>query len=53
MSNDRRDAATPPWPMGAGPEQDSTAIDAPLGWWLSGGASLLAWTGLFLLLTST
>jgi hypothetical protein len=35
---------------GAPPDQDQELAD--LGWWLSGGMSLLAWTAIALLLTS-
>ncbi len=37
------------WPVSAARDADDAV---GLGWWLSGGASLLVWTGFALLLTT-
>jgi hypothetical protein len=54
MSNDpdtlRNDRA--PWPMPAAEVEDA-ALLADAGWWLTGGASLLLWTAIALVLTAT
>lgn len=48
MPNDT-DTANLTWMRGFDADESSFA---PLGWWLTGGVTLLAWTGLALLLTA-
>lgn len=41
-----------PWAVGRFDLETDADLFGGLGWWLTGGASLLLWTGIALLLTS-